>query len=52
MHDGGKEIVLLEKAMYFDRAFITNAYWIKFRDNKLPVRSFEAMGDIRDFFDL
>lgn len=52
VHDGGKEIVLLEKAMYFDRAFITNAYWIKFRDNKLPVRSFEARGDIRDFFDL
>lgn len=51
-HDGDNEIVLLEKAMYFDKALITNAYWIKFRDNELPVHSFEARGDIRDFFNL
>lgn len=50
--DRGSEIRLLEKAMYFDKALITNAYWIKFRDTKLPVHSLEAYGDIRDFFDL
>lgn len=50
--DRGSEIRLLEKAMYFDKALITNAYWIKFHDTKLPIHSLEARGDIRDFFDL
>lgn len=28
-HDGDKEIVLLEKAMYFDKSSIVNSYWVK-----------------------
>lgn len=51
-HDTGNEIALLEKAMFFEKALITSAYWIKFRTTNLPIRSFEAHGDIRDFFDL
>lgn len=51
-HDTGNEIVLLEKAMFFEKTLITSAYWIKFRATKLPIRSIDSHGDIRDFFDL
>lgn len=28
-HDDGKEIVLLDKAVYFDKFSIVDAYWVK-----------------------
>lgn len=37
VHDGGKEIVLLEKAMYFDKSSIVNSYWIKIINSDKPI---------------
>ncbi|TGY56733.1 hypothetical protein [Limosilactobacillus reuteri] len=38
VHDGGKEIVLLEKAMYFDRASIVNSYWVKIVNSNKSIK--------------
>lgn len=47
VHDGGKEIVLLEKAMYFDKSSIVNSYWVKIVNSnrsikELPVKPLDV----------
>ncbi|MBB1122859.1 hypothetical protein [Limosilactobacillus albertensis] len=49
---GNENVLLMENAMFFDRANIMNAYWVKFVDPKLSIRSVNALGDIRDFLNI
>lgn len=44
--------LLSPKAMFFDKASIVDAYWVKFLDSKLPVRSINELGEIRRLLDL
>lgn len=37
-HDNESEIVLLEKAMYFEKTSITNSYWIRTINSDKPIR--------------
>lgn len=49
---GSEKVLLMENAMFFDKALIANAYWIKFIDTKIPIDSVNALGDIRDFLNI
>lgn len=37
-HDDGKKIMLLEKAMYFDKSSIVGSYWVKIISCNRPVK--------------
>lgn len=42
-HDDGKKIMLLEKAMYFEKSSVVDSYWVKIIDpgrqvEELPVK--------------
>lgn len=50
-HDGDNEIVLLEKAMYFEKTSVINCYWIKVANpdksiRELPVKPLSVNCDI------
>ncbi|MCM1234602.1 MAG: hypothetical protein NC489_31255 [Ruminococcus flavefaciens] len=49
---GDDNVLLMEKAMFFDKDSVVNSYWIKFINTNLPFRSVNARGNIRDFTDM
>lgn len=49
---GDDNVLLMEKAMFFDKKSVVNSYWIKFVDTSLPFRSVNACGNVRDFVDM
>lgn len=47
-----KSVWLTEKAMFFDKSLIANAYWIRFKNLDVPTRSFNGRGDVRGLLNM